>query len=87
MSTLIRCLDNEMQCAHMRNGETPENSKHDNYKMPRSGDYKEDDNERLDTLGGDDDYDGKFFDNDNDEENKNEKDENMKNLILRNDLM
>lgn len=47
------------------------------FKMPRTKE-REDDNERLDTIGGDDDYDGKFFDNDhdNDKEDDNEEEQN-----------
>lgn len=82
MSTLIRCLDNEMQGAktmEMRNGAGGSaNKKQTNdYKMPRTKkqdyDNDDDDNERLDTLGGDDDnYQGNFFDNDNEKENDEE---------------
>ena len=74
MSTLIRCLDNEIQGARgavePKNGENPPNHNKGftNFKMPRNKE-KDDDNERLDTIGGDDDYDGKFFENDNENEN------------------
>ena len=58
----------------MRNGENNENNKEmAGFKMPRR-EFKEDDNERLDTLGGDDDFDGHFLD---EEENKDEKEENL----------
>ena len=43
-----------------------------NFKMPRNKD-KDDGDERLDTIGGDDDYDGKFFENDNEENNDEDK--------------
>lgn len=72
MSTLIRCLDNDIQGARgavePKNGENGQNHKgFSNFKMPRNKE-KEDDNERLDTIGGDDDNDGKFFENDNENE-------------------
>ena len=79
MSTLIRCLDNEIQGS--RGAVEPKNGDNNaanhkgllnNFKMPRNKE-KDDDNERLDTIGGDDDYDGKFFENDNEENNDEDK--------------
>ena len=64
MSTLIRCLDNEIQGS--RGAVEPKNGDNNaanhkgllnNFKMPRNKE-KDDDNERLDTIGGDDEYDG-----------------------------
>lgn len=73
MSTLIRCLDNETLSSRTVDLKNGDSSKKDQsgFKMPRTNDNA-DDNERLDTIGGDDDnYDGNFFEN----EKENEEDE------------